>query len=183
MTGDRFRQSARRLSSNPQPRAAALALAQRYSYVLPDARALGLIAALSPLVEIGAGTGYWAHRLRARGADIVAFDQAPPGRREPNRYHPGASTWTTVLGGDLSALAGHPHRTLFVCWPPLYSALGECLQHYTGSTIAYIGDNGHQTASLNNLARNYTRLAVHPVRALDPMPGAAAVLSIWRRRI
>jgi hypothetical protein len=35
-----------------------------------------MIADLSPLAEIGAGTGY-GHKLRARGADILAFDQAP----------------------------------------------------------------------------------------------------------
>jgi hypothetical protein len=44
---------------------AALSLAQRYSCVLPDARALAMIADLSPLVEIRAGTVYWAHKLRA----------------------------------------------------------------------------------------------------------------------
>src|SRR6202050_3520431 len=53
-------------------------LAQRYSYVFPDDRSLTALAALGPLVEIGAGTGYWAFRLRALGVDIVAFDQAPP---------------------------------------------------------------------------------------------------------
>jgi hypothetical protein len=67
MTRDRFSQFARQLSSDPQPRMAALSLVQRYSYVLPDARALAVI---------GAGTGY-GHKLRARGADILAFDQAP----------------------------------------------------------------------------------------------------------
>jgi hypothetical protein len=37
---------------------AALPFALRYSCLLPDARALAMIAELSPLAEIQAGTGY-----------------------------------------------------------------------------------------------------------------------------
>ena len=59
------------------------ALAQRYSYVFPDDHALATIARLGPLVEMGAGTGYWAFCLRALGVDIVAVDQAPPDESTP----------------------------------------------------------------------------------------------------
>jgi len=57
-------------------------LAQRYSYVLPDDRSLSALAGLGPLVEVGAGTGYWASRLRACGVDVVAIDSG--GRRTEN---------------------------------------------------------------------------------------------------
>ena len=32
----------------------------------------------SPLVEVGAGTGYWAALLRGRGARVFAYDRDPP---------------------------------------------------------------------------------------------------------
>jgi hypothetical protein len=81
MTRDRFSQSARQLSSDPQPRMAALSLAQRYSYVLPDARALAMIADLSPLAEIGAGTGY-GHTSSGPGEPTSSpSTRPPPGRR------------------------------------------------------------------------------------------------------
>jgi hypothetical protein len=159
-----------------------LARAQRYAYVEPDEQTLKALRDLGPLVEIGAGTGYWASRLREIGADIIAFDQAPPDGERSNRYHGRTPTWTEVLEGDQSVLAAHSDRALFLCWPPLFSSLAECTQHYTGATIAIIGDGGHRTARLQNLRNDYALESVVPARALDPMPGFPATLSIWRRR-
>ena len=83
-----------------QPGAAITALAQRFSYVFPDDRVLSVLAGLGPLVEMGAGTGYWAYRLRTLGVDIVALDLAPPDGARSNRYHPSSPTWTKVIAGD-----------------------------------------------------------------------------------
>jgi hypothetical protein len=160
----------------------AAALAQRYSYVLPDARSLRILGGLGPLVEMGAGTGYWAHRLQAAGVDVLAFDQAPPDGEAANRYHRPTPTWTEVRPGDHTVLAAHSGRALFLCWPPLFSALGECLSFYTGDTVACIGDGGFRTARLLQLGETFRLVAVTPVQALDPFPGAPATLSIWRRR-
>lgn len=49
-------------------------LVRRYAWAVPDAAAIAALAARSPLVEIGAGTGYWARLLAAAGADIIAYD-------------------------------------------------------------------------------------------------------------
>jgi len=156
-------------------------LAQRYSYVFPDDRSLTALAALGPLVEIGAGTGYWAFRLRALGVDIVAFDQAPPDGAQPNRYHATTLTWTEVFAGDHTVLTQYVDRALFLCWAPLFSSLGECLAFYSGNIIAVIGDGGHRTTRLSGLNERFTRTAMYPVRALEPMPGVAATLSVWHR--
>jgi hypothetical protein len=158
-------------------------LAQRYSYVLPDDRALAALAGLGPLVEVGAGTGYWASRLRARGVDIVAIDQAPPDGERLNRYHSRTVTWTEVIAGDQTKLARYSDRALFLCWPPLFSTLGECLAYYTGNVVAVVGDGGHRTARLRGLSESFTLRAIFPVRALEPMPGVAAILSIWCRTV
>ena len=83
MRDDQFSQSLEMLDNGclPDPAVDAedvlLMLAQRYAYVFPTDSTLAMLAGLGLLVEIGAGTGYWAHRLRSVGADIVAFDQAP----------------------------------------------------------------------------------------------------------
>jgi hypothetical protein len=159
-----------------------LDLAQRYSYVVPDALLVRALCDLGPLVEMGAGTGYWAHRLRAEGADVIAFDQAPTDGDTPNRYHGQTARWTEVLQGDHTVLAGHSDRALFLCWPPLFSSLGDCLLFYMGDTVACIGDGGHRTARLTNLDTTYELVAAHPARALDPCPGRTATLSIWHRR-
>ena len=162
-------------------RGAELELAQRYSYVFPDSDLTSALCELGPLVEMGAGTGYWAAKLRAIGADIVAFDQAPPDGDTPNRYHPQTRTWTEVLQGDHTVLAAHADRALFLCWPPLFSSLGDCLSFYNGNTVACIGDGGHRTARLRKLNDMFEVVAVHPARAVDPLPGHPATLSVWRR--
>src|SRR6202050_354528 len=95
-------------------------LAQRYAYVVPEAGSLSPLAALGPIVEIGAGTGYWASRLRARGVDVLAFDQAPPDGERLNRYHAPTATWSHVFAADETVLREHSDRALFLCWPPLF---------------------------------------------------------------
>jgi hypothetical protein len=158
-----------------------LTLAQRYTYVFPSDCALAMLAGLGPLIEMGAGTGYWAGRLRTIGVDIVAFDQAPPGGEPPNRYHPGARPWSRVEQGDQTVSSGYADRGLFLCWPPLFSSLGDCLTYYSGDTVAYVGDGGYRTARLDHLNEAFTKVATAPVRALDPFPGARPQLTIWKR--
>lgn len=162
--------------------AALLALSQRYSYVYPSPAALAMLSKLGPIVEVGAGTGYWALKLRLLDVDIVAYDQAPPDGEAMNRYHARTETWVQVLEGDQTVLCRTPDRTLFLCWPPLYSSLGDCLSYYEGEAVAYIGDGGFRTAKLDHLEETFANVATMPVRPLDPEPEAAASLTIWRRR-
>ena len=156
-------------------------LAQRYSYVFPSDSALAILAGLGPLVEIGAGTGYWARRLHAIGVDVVAFDHAPVDGERVNRYHPRARPWADVQPGDQTVSSGYAERGLFLCWPPLFSSLGDCLTHYCGDTVAYIGDGGYRTARLDQLDEAFTKIVTAPVRALDPYPGVQPQLTVWKR--
>jgi hypothetical protein len=157
-------------------------LAQRYSYVFPDTRSLSALSDIGPLVEMGAGTGYWAYRLRSVGVDVVAIDKAPPDGERPNRYHERTPTWTEVIAGDHTILTRYSNRGLLLCWPPLFSSLGECLTYYSGNTVAVIGDGGHRTARIRGLNDLFTAVSVSPVRALEPVPGQLPTLSIWLRR-
>jgi hypothetical protein len=169
------------LEDRPDADDARLALAQRYSYVVPDAESLSMLGALGPIVELGAGTGYWASRLIANGVDVIAFDQAPPDGATPNRYHAPTALWAEVRRGDQTVLPEHPDRALFVCWPPLFSSLGDCLTYFAGDVVACIGDGGHRTARLQLLNTAFQCVALHPVRAVDPAPGVVATLSVWHR--
>jgi protein-L-isoaspartate O-methyltransferase len=60
-----------------------------YAYAPPNTAALEALLARSPLLELGAGTGYWARLLRGAGADVLALDIAPPGpaAAAANTYH------------------------------------------------------------------------------------------------
>ena len=160
-----------------------LQLAHRFSYVLPEPHLLQVVLRYSPLVELGAGTGYWTYLLRALGADAVAYDAAPLGGSRVNRYHPDTRPWVDVLAGDATVLAAHRDRALFMCWPPAFSALWEALRFYAGDTVVYLGDHGPRAARLAGLARGFDRIEVLPAVAMDAAPGRPAELSVWRRAV
>lgn len=124
-------------------------LVARYSWAIPNAAALRALAAEAPLVEIGAGNGYWAWLLRQLGVDILAFDANPPlDEGHTNEYSRNAlavgQAWTEVLPGGPEQAALHADRTLFLCWPPprdpmAYEAI-EAYRRAGGRRLAYVGE-------------------------------------------
>lgn len=58
--------------------------------------ALDALAERAPLLEIGAGLGYWAAALRARGVSVHAVDSHPPGSSAVNTYHGRIPAFTKV---------------------------------------------------------------------------------------
>jgi hypothetical protein len=116
---------------------------QKYAHAIPTGAALNTISSFAPIVEMAAGTGYWASLLRAQGVDVICYDRNPPGQPgvENNRFHEGAKCWTEVLQGDDSAIDSHPHRTLLLCWPPPNSDTPvRALTRYRGEHFIYIGE-------------------------------------------
>lgn len=122
-------------------------LISKYSFSIPVIKALEAVAALSPIVEIGAGSGYWAMCLSELGADIIACDSRVPGEGSPWDIHAGnqwhQDTWYPVDEGDERAAALYPGRALLLCWPPPESPMAcNALTGYLdagGSTLIYIG--------------------------------------------
>ena len=100
-------------------------------FAIPTREALDAIlkhASSRGIVEMGAGTGYWAAMLRDHGADVVAFDRDPPTDDESNAFF-GAGMYAEVRRGDAASLlresAAWPAeaaealhaRTLLLIWP------------------------------------------------------------------
>jgi hypothetical protein len=101
-----------------------------YAWAIPNDGALAAIAACGPIVEIGAGAGYWAYLLQERGVDVVAYD------REPQE-----KTWTKVHRGSVRVAQRYANRALFLCWPPYNTPMGaRCLKQYRGRTVIYVGE-------------------------------------------
>lgn len=111
---------------------------KNYAWAIPTEEALLALAKLGPLLEVGAGTGYWAHLLRQGGVDIKAYDTAPGN----NSWSTGL--WTEVLTGGTDVASTYPDRTLFLCWPPYdtHMAFNAAQAHLAagGRMIAYIGE-------------------------------------------
>src|SRR5687768_14809752 len=49
-------------------------LFERYAHAIPTTQALRALLALGPILEIGAGAGYWARLLRDLGGDVIATE-------------------------------------------------------------------------------------------------------------
>jgi hypothetical protein len=132
----------------------------KYSWAVPDQNILEKLSKYSPIVEIAAGTGYWANLLAKAGADIVAYDIAPIGKGE-NHFHDhkdiitqgrsiAEKSFFDVRKGDEQAILNHQDRALFLCWPPYDSTLTEdCLKLYKGNIFIYIGENDGCTSWSN----------------------------------
>lgn len=89
----------------------------KYGYAIPNEDALLALAQLAPLIEVGAGAGYWTRLLRDRGVDIDAYDQAPVGSGIHNSWTMPDEPWAQVAVGGVEIARSSPARTLFLCWP------------------------------------------------------------------
>lgn len=114
-------------------------LAPLYAWAVPDQEAVDTLVALGPLVELGAGTGYWAALVSLAGGDVVAYDAAPPG--EADNVYGHRHQWHPVHLGGPEKAAEHGDRALFLCWPPYDSPFAlDSLLAYQGDTVAYVGE-------------------------------------------
>jgi len=171
-------------------------LAALFAWAIPDAGALAVLAVLArraPLLECGAGTGYWAALLRACGTDVVACDLAVPGHRRPgtagtagNKYHDtGHRPWTRVEAASaVAAVRSSPDRTLFLCWPPFDEdgASYLALRAYRGEAVAYAGGGPDGPTGTVRFHRELA-LNWHPVEQvlLPNWPGLRDRLVVYRR--
>lgn len=115
-------------------------MVRKYSWAVPNEEALATIMKYGAIVEIGAGTGYWAALLRQRGANLIAYDShlAETGR---NSFVFKGHSWTDVLPGTEAAAAYHPDRSLMLCWPPENDQMAYlALKSYKGGILIYVGE-------------------------------------------
>ncbi len=111
-----------------------------YAWAVPTPEIIKYIAKFSPIVEIGAGTGYWAALLRQEGAKVYAYDKNPPKGDTKNHWAQNAWAYTHVAKGTEINSATHTDCTLFLCWPPMGEMAFQSLRHYKGERVIYIGE-------------------------------------------
>ncbi|KAI9910410.1 hypothetical protein PsorP6_010979 [Peronosclerospora sorghi] len=156
-----------------------------YAYATPTPQALDLVAKYAPIVEMGAGTGYWAALLQQRKVDIVAYDHAPPGpdRVRANAYHGHVPGFCSVTVGTPSVLLHDTTRSLLLCYPPPHDPLAATsLECFQGHVVLYVGEWQGDTADARferTLAREFT-LQEH--LALPNWGNSAYSLTVWRRK-
>lgn len=132
---------------------------RRYGFAVPTGEALDLAAAWSPngVVEVGAGTGYWAAELTRIGVDVIAYDVEPPPSLR-NRWFAGARPWFPVVRGDERVADHCPERSLLLVWPTRNEtwAADAVARHHDagGDRVLYVGEaTGGRTGDASLHAR------------------------------
>jgi predicted GIY-YIG superfamily endonuclease len=121
-------------------------LMRKFSWAIPTEEAVRTIVKHSPVVEMGAGSGYWAYLVEMLGGEIVAYDEKPPtteltSLEDWNLWH-SDTCFTEVQPGAPPVLDEYPNHTLFLCWPPRESEMAsQCLDYWEGDTLILVGNN------------------------------------------
>ena len=131
---------------------------RQYAYAIPTDDLVRRIAADSPIVEVGAGLGYWSWLLRQAGAEVRATDVRPPaqyfergrlcatpGRRpgRPNDWFEARPGWTFVEVSDAAEAAAAAPETaaLLIVWPPYAEGMAAAaLRAFRGAVVWYVGE-------------------------------------------
>ena len=105
-----------------------------FSWAIPNAAAIRLLRQHSPLIEIGAGTGYWAWMIEQAGGTVLAYDSWQSHFKTETR-------WMRVKRGGPAMIKYHPGAVLFLCWPPFNEPMAyTCLKNYSGEFFLYEGE-------------------------------------------
>ena len=135
-------------------------LCWKYAWAIPDPASLAFLVDLEArlggrgILELGAGTGYWAWQLNQLGITVVAYDEMPPDRaanhwhrphrrrsRHDSAAHPTRPVFHPVGQGGAELAAAGPDLTLLLCWPPYATPFADqALAHYAGTRLIYIGE-------------------------------------------
>jgi hypothetical protein len=147
----------RRMVNGGQPQGSArLAFAQMilqavYAYAIPSPETIDWVSGFCggrPVVEVGAGRGYWASQLSRAGVTVEAYELEPPDKVE-NVSFPHtvgvADVWHSVSCLDGLQLDGESDHVLFLCWPPGWgnSMASDALAAFEragGERLIYIGE-------------------------------------------
>lgn len=116
-----------------------------YAFAVPSPAAIDAIAQLGrPVVEMGAGVGFWARLLADRGIDVAAYDCTPTGNGgAENEFHGRCPPFCAVQRGEPAVLAQirFARHALLLCYPPKGSPMASnSLAAFSGNTLVHIGE-------------------------------------------
>jgi hypothetical protein len=157
-------------------------MVMQYAWAIPDEYALDLLAKHGPIVEMGAGGGYWAMLLRGMGVDVAAYDSLAGDHNVQSSY-----TWTEVERGTPRSLQAHGDRTLFLCWPPYDTRMADLalrrFEQAGGERLIYIGEHaGGCTGDDRFHDQLAKRWQETDTLALPQWPMVHDYLSVWVRK-
>lgn len=181
-----------------------------YAYATPTPAALSVLAKYAPLVEMGAGTGYWSSLLQQQHVDIVAYDKCPPStdgsgsadseagpagaasggrarkqQHERNAYHGQVPPFCPIGRGGPEVLTqtDMAARNLFLCYPPPHDDMALlCVRSFQGEFIVHVGEWQGDTGDRRFEKELQRRFVLVQELALPNWGNSAYHLSVWQRK-
>lgn len=153
---------------------------QLWSWAVPNDEALVTIQRYAPIVEIGAGRGYWAAMLRSRGVDVKAYDSHPV----PNYYNKVGEAYTAVHRGRARCAKRFAGHALFLCWPVYDDRMAaDCLSRFKGDVVIYVGE-GHGGCTGDDRFHEMLSAQFECIEQVDipKWEGIHDWLTVWKRK-
>ena len=159
------------------------AFIRRWGFAIPCAEAVAALKTLSPLLEIGAGSGAWAAMLRAAGLDVVATDAVAEG--SPGYGLVAGEHFPVEPLDAVSAVRRYPERNLFCSWPT--EADDWCAEAARalapGRALALIGKGrGGTTGSAALFDVLDAHFGLESTVAIPQFPGVDDAMTVHRKR-
>lgn len=153
-------------------------LVETYAWAIPNHEAIETILANKPILEVGAGAGYWAWCVRQLDESaIAATDIDPP-----------ADRWTHVLEWNAVDIVrwinDHvPEASLLLIWPPDDGSMAaDALEAYAGDTLLYVGEGrGGCTADFRFHQLLFEEWRLEGVVEIPTYPTDRDRLEVWSR--
>lgn len=112
-------------------------LAEKYAWAVPDDNVIHICKQFSPLVEIGAGKGYWASLIGTTDTVITAFDK----HTFSSKKNKGNFCEVLKGGPEILSKPEYANRALFLCYPDEGESIAiQCLESFQGQYIIHVGE-------------------------------------------
>jgi hypothetical protein len=159
----------------------------KYGYAIPNREAISRIADFGPVLEVMAGTGFWAKLLaeeferRGIKGGIVAIDNHS-WSSENHDFQFG--TFFPVLNGDAVDFATKEEsRSLLMIWPYMDNVGNEVVRAYKGKTIMIVTEGRGGCCGTDEMFDSLEELFDHVEDITIPCwAGVHDYLSIWERK-
>ena len=115
-----------------------IAWRRQYTYAIPSDRIHSEIKRIcgDKIVEMGAGTGYWAKYLSQFDINIIAFD-----KKETRVEYCDDVYYSDIFEGTEEVLGEYSKYALMLVWPPYNEPFDyNCLKAYQGNYLIYVGE-------------------------------------------
>lgn len=116
----------------------------QFGFSLLSMKAVEAMRPYQPIVELGAGSGYWSYELKRFGIDVIATDPFDEQfwsfrKKERERWQ---KLYTDIEKlNSVEAVRKYPNRVPLIVWPSYKESwAADALDIYTGSVVIYFGE-------------------------------------------